>query len=890
MEALHLRDFANPDVRPLDVQGRWLLITTAFMFLYATALTLSPAIRSHSWDTPLRWNHWLGVASWVAAFGLIHWQAKIKRIESDPTLLVIAAYLCGWGVLTIYRIIPELGYRQSLWLLLGGILIAAGLRLPSELLFLRRYKYLWLTSGLILVSLTLIFGTNPLGSGPRLWLGCCGFYLQPSEPLKLLLIIYLAAFLADRFNRVLPVDQNTSKGALLPVLAPTLLLSGIALALLIVQRDLGTATIFLFLFATMTYLATGQYRIPLISLASVLLIGLAGYVFFDLVKLRIDAWINPWLDPAGRSYQIIQSLMAVANGGLFGRGPGLGSPSLVPVSHSDFIFAAIAEETGLLGAAGLVLALGLLAHRGVLAAFRARNNFHRYLAAGLTAYLVGQSILTIGGTIRLLPLTGVTLPFVSYGGSSLTVSCLAILLLIHITRRDYNQAYPLTERKPYLQFASLLLAGLGAILLLSGWWSIVRSDTLLARPDNQRRYVNDLFARRGGLQDRTNKILTETTGESGSYQRNYRYPQLSPILGYSNATYGQTGLEASLDDYLRGVRGSPAATVWWNYLIYGQHPDGLDVRLALDANLQSQADELLGGRKGAAVLMDAANGEILVMASHPGFDANQLAETWETLIQSPDGPFINRVTLGSYQPGAALGPVWLAGMNDTGEALPAAPANLNIRLDGSFLACASPPGASLEETVAAGCPGSSVGLVEALADLDSELPQQVLKNFGLYSQPQLRLPVNDASTPEADDDLTALAAGQSSLQVSPLQMVLAAAAITYQGKLPAPRITLAVDTPQSGWVVLPPLATGTTATGAGPAAETSTQLNITEKPYWQTVARALNGQQTISWFLAGTLPEWGGSPLALVVLLEEDSPADAEAIGEQILQAALGLP
>jgi cell division protein FtsW (lipid II flippase) len=888
--AAYQHGIASTDTQPLEIQGRWLLVAAAFVILYAAGLTISLAVRTHSWSSDLRWEHWVGVGSWIVAFGVIQWQARSKQVESDPAILIIAAFLCGLGVLTIYRIIPEFGHRQSVWLLLGGFLVAGGLRLPSELLFLRRYKYLWLTGGLLLVGLTLIFGTNPLGGGPRLWLGCCGFFFQPSEPLKLLLIVYLAAYLADRFSQLIPASQSHGKTPLLPVLAPTLLLSGIALALLVVQRDLGTAIILLFLYATMTYLATGQYRIPLISLVVVGIIGAAGYLLFDLIELRITAWINPWLDPAGRSYQIIQSLMAVANGGLFGRGPGLGSPGLVPVSFSDFIYAAISEETGLIGAAGLVLALALMVHRGVLAALRARNNFLRYLAAGLTAYLVGQSILIIGGNIRLLPLTGVTLPFVSYGGSSLTVSFLSILLLLHITRRDYSQAYPLAEKKPYLQLASLLMAGLGAIVVLSGWWAIVRSETLLTRPDNPRRYVNDLYSPRGGLLDRANQILAETTGQSGTYQRNYRYPDLSPILGYSSAIYGQVGLEASLDGYLRGAQGTPAATVWWHYLTYGQHPEGLDVRLSLDANLQGLADELMKDQKGAVVLMDAASGEILIMASHPGFDANQLTETWESLIQSPDAPLLNRVTLGSYQPGTALGPIWLAGTNNSAVNLPDAPPNLNVRLDNAFLSCAVPPGNSLEETVAAGCPGSSVSLVEALAEQDPALPQEVLTDFGLFSTPQIRLPVSSASIPEENPDLVELATGQSSLRVNPLQMAIAASAITHQGSLPASRITLAVDTPQSSWVVLPPLSTSSAAVTGTAAAQTSTQLTSSDKPYWETIARAPSGEQTITWYLAGTLPNWSGTPLTLVVLLEEDAPAEAIEIGENILQEALGLP
>ena len=218
-----------------------------------------------------------------------------------------------------------------------------------------------------------------MGFGPRLWLGCCGIYLQPSEPLKLLLIIFLAALLCRLVNQYPHSRSNNRHHASiysrLQILIPTFIMTGVALLLLIVQRDLGTASIFIFIYAVMVYLATGWRWIPLITALILTSAAALGYLLFDVVRIRIEAWINPWLDPTGRSFQIVQSLMSVANGGVFGRGPGLGSPTLVPVSHSDFIFSAITEETGLVGALALLALLGLLVHRGVLIALRSRQHF-----------------------------------------------------------------------------------------------------------------------------------------------------------------------------------------------------------------------------------------------------------------------------------------------------------------------------------------------------------------------------------------------------------------------------------------------------------------------------------------------------------------------------------
>jgi hypothetical protein len=234
------------------IQSRLLILAAGFLFIYSTALTLAPAIRLRSWDAPYNWRHWFGFLVWLVLALYTHRQTARRLPDRDPYIFPIAALLSGWGTLAIWRLYPEFGLRQSVWMLVVFVIFLFGLRLPSNLAFLRSYKYLWLTGGLLLTGLTLLFGTNPSGNNfPRLWLGCCGVYFQPSEPLKLLLVIYLAAYLA------IGINGDTSGGKsihprLLPLLAPTLLLTGIALLMLLAQRDLGTASILLFLYTAIT--------------------------------------------------------------------------------------------------------------------------------------------------------------------------------------------------------------------------------------------------------------------------------------------------------------------------------------------------------------------------------------------------------------------------------------------------------------------------------------------------------------------------------------------------------------------------------------------------------------------------------------------------------------
>ncbi|MCL5428828.1 MAG: FtsW/RodA/SpoVE family cell cycle protein [Chloroflexi bacterium] len=584
---------------PASISASLLRLAALFLGAYALALTISPAVRDRSFDGfgELRWAHWLGIFVWAASFFLLDHQARRWLPNRDPYLVPLAALLSGWGLLTVWRLTTLFGFRQTLWLALCAALFVLALRWKDQILpVLRRYKYLWLLGGFLITALTFFFGTNPSGVGPRLWLGWGGVYFQPSEILKLLLIAYLAAYLAER--------QPLMPG-LLPLLAPTALMTGLALLLLLVQHDLGTAWVFIFIYTILVYAAAGKRRVLLASLFILILALLAGYELVGLVHQRVEAWLNPWADPAGSAYQIIQGLLAVASGGLFGRGPGMGLPGVVPVAHSDFIFTSIVEETGLLGAIGLLLLIIFLCMRALRISLHARDAYQRYLAFGLSAYLASQSLLIIGGNIRMLPLTGVTLPFVSYGGSSMLASFVALLLLCLVSNEGVRRSAPISNWRPTLLVAGILLSAFGLAALISGWWGVVRAPDLLTRADNVRRAESDGFVPRGALADREGHAFNETGGDPGNYSRQYLYPQLANVLGYSHPKLGQSGLEEGLDPILRGEERQPALTVWLNHLLYGQPAPGLDIRLTLDMSLELQAAELLADEQGAAVVMDA---------------------------------------------------------------------------------------------------------------------------------------------------------------------------------------------------------------------------------------------------------------------------------------------
>jgi len=378
----------------------------------------------------------------AAALLVAHLALTVRGFRGDQLLLPLVAMLAALGLILAYRLAPALAARQLTWVLLGLAAMFTGTLMPRDLRPLRRYRYTWLIFGLGLVALTLVFGRHPMGSGARLWLGLGSFLFQPSELLKILLVVFLASYLDEKRELLALADIRLGPLRLppLPYLGPLLLMWGFSMVLLIWQRDLGAAFLFFAIFLAMLYLASSR--------ASYVWMGLVFFVagvlvivrFFAHVQTRVAIWLDPWADAAGRSYQVVQGLLALASGGVFGRGLGQGYPTYIPAVHTDFVLAAIGEELGLAGAVAVVALYILLVHRGFRIALSSGDSFAQLLAAGLTAILGFQTLIIVAGVLRLIPLTGVTLPFVSYGGSSLVASFFIVGLLLRISESVAGQA------------------------------------------------------------------------------------------------------------------------------------------------------------------------------------------------------------------------------------------------------------------------------------------------------------------------------------------------------------------------------------------------------------------------------------------------------------------
>jgi cell division protein FtsW (lipid II flippase) len=358
-------------------------------------------------------------------------------------LLPIAQMVAAIGQITITRLIPDLAFRQSLWIGLGLTVLGVTLALLPNVDWLKQYRYIWALLGLLLVGSTFVLGVDPNGSGARLWLGLGGVYFQPSEILKILLVAFFASYLDDYREllsyggvRVGPITLPP-----VPYLLPIVSMALLSLLVLLWQRDLGAALLFFGIFLSMLYVATGRASFVILGVALFAAGASLMYRLFSHVQVRVDLWIDPWSKADTTGYQLVQALTALAAGGLFGSGLAFGYPEYVPAIHTDFIIAAIGEELGLVGSLGVLALYMLFVYRGFKIALSTRDSFAALLAAGLTTVVGIQSLVILGGTLKLMPLTGVTLPLLSYGGSSVLANFILLGLLLAISAEVRRPRY-----------------------------------------------------------------------------------------------------------------------------------------------------------------------------------------------------------------------------------------------------------------------------------------------------------------------------------------------------------------------------------------------------------------------------------------------------------------
>ena len=399
------------------------------------------------------------LAIYLGALFIAHLAQVLAGRRTDQFLFPAVAMLGGLSLLLMQRLPQDLVTQmffgttlglaqvQLIWLLLAvtvATTLAIVVRSDS---WLRRYKYSWAAAGIGLLLLTFVFGTEI--NGQRLTLQIGPLSGQPTELLKVILVVFLAGYLAE--NRALLVEQDTRIGPMrlppVPYLAPMAAMWAIALGIVVIQRDLGAALLFFGVFLALLYVATGRISLVLIGLVLFILGSALMAALFDRVRVRIDIWLDPFVDPLGAGYQVVQSLHAFARGGLLGVGLGAGLPELggripIPEIHTDFPLAAFGEELGIVGVIAILGLYLVVVERGLRIGAAAADDFRSLLAIGLALVIGIQAFIIAAGNLKVLPLTGVTLPFISYGGSSLLANALVVGLLLALSDKGVEPPPP----------------------------------------------------------------------------------------------------------------------------------------------------------------------------------------------------------------------------------------------------------------------------------------------------------------------------------------------------------------------------------------------------------------------------------------------------------------
>jgi cell division protein FtsW (lipid II flippase) len=364
---------------------------------------------------------------------LVHVALMAFRFRGDESLLPLVALLSGLGLLVLNYLEPAQERAQLGWLALGLALMLLLIFALRDVGMLQRYKYTAAALGIALLIVTAIFGREI--NGARLWLGFGPFQFQPSELMKLLLVIFMAAYLEERRDILARADYRwgTLKLSPWPYLVPLLLLWGLSLLLLLWQKDLGATVLMLGIALSMMYVATGRKTFVGAGLLLLAANVLLTYKLFGYVHQRIQVWLHPWELASGPSYQIVQALYAIANGGASGTGLGRGHPGFIPFASTDFIFAATAEQLGFAGMLALLAVYLVLVLKSLQIGLTQPTTFGQLLGVGCAMVLALQCLVIVAGNLSLIPLTGITLPFVSYGGSSLVVNFLLLALLLRLS-------------------------------------------------------------------------------------------------------------------------------------------------------------------------------------------------------------------------------------------------------------------------------------------------------------------------------------------------------------------------------------------------------------------------------------------------------------------------
>ncbi len=726
----------------------------------------------------------------------------------DPLLLSPAWMLCALSLMVIARVQPDLLAAQMLWITLGWSVFIAMAGFPPLLRWLQRYRYVWLAAALLMTVATLVLGEDVTGQGARLWLQVGPVTIQPAEVLRVTLIVVLAAYLAERAPDLARTWRQLGPLHLpAPVYwLPLAAILGLTLMVVVAQRDFGPSLIFVSSFMGMLYVAVGR-KSQLVALGLLFAAaGAAAVLASTRLQLRMQTWLEPWDDPQGLGYQSLQALGGLVSGGVTGTGPGYGFPGLIPAAHTDYPLAVVGEEWGLLGALAVIMLYALLVTRGIARARGTGHNFAQLLSAGLALSLGAQALIVLAGVLRVLPLTGITSPFLSYGGSSMISAWIILALML---RAGGDERTAGTSAEPVYLSAMIqrmrhvgvgLLAGFVVLSGMLGYWQVVRAAELASDPavSGQRLRLEAARITRGSLLDRNGEVLAQTViGPDGTPRREYMEPSAVHLVGFDSPLLGAAGAEAAAADALMG---RTQLTPWDTFRDLLNDPrSGADVHLTIDARLQRVAAEAMGGASGAAIAIDPRTGDILAMVSNPTYPANFSEEEWEALLADERSPLLNRATQGLYTPGSTFKTVTLIAAVENGLVTADTPVTCEeeIFVEGIRIVSRNEPdGPGTQNIGDAFAYSCNTVFAELGLEIGDDALIAIAASLGLAEAVPLPLPTsagqlaNSRAFLASDGGLAATAFGQGELQLTPLHLALMTAAVGNNGQVPRPRIFL----------------------------------------------------------------------------------------------------
>ena len=689
------------------------------------------------------------------------------------------------GTIMLTRISYDKAFRQFIFIAIGSVLmLIIPLFLQKGSVF-RNFSALYFVTGVTLLAVVVVLGATSYGA--KLTISIAGISFQPSEFVKIIFVFFIASMLY--------------KKAELKRVFITSCFSAAFVLLLVASKDLGGALLYFMAYLVIIYVASKKLLYLVAGIGGISLASVAGYFLFSHVKTRVDVWLNPTADIDNRGYQICQSLFGIGTGGWFGLGIGEGLPGKIPVVDKDFIFSAISEEFGAVFAIGLILLCVSCFIMIVNVSMQMKDRFYKLVAIGLGTLYATQVILTIGGAIKFIPSTGVTLPLVSYGGSSLLSTLLVFgiiqgLYMRKAASRNTNKEIKKRSNTEFNIVTYLFLTVFLAMIAYFVSFLLFKSEEFINNEYNKLQILFEEDVVKGDIITSDGYVIADTiTNESGNEVRKYPYGRMfSHVTGYSLNV--KTGLEKQLNFTL--LRANTLFTEHLMSDLTGEKMLGDNVITTLRYDLQEVAYQALGDYDGAVIVMEPSTGKILAMVSKPDFNPNSIDEDWEGL-QEGSGLY-NRATQGQYTPGSTFKILTTLAYI---ESNPETYQNYSYECTGEItvgdktIHCASNKShgvVDIETSFAKSCNTSFANMMQSI---DEKIFEKLCNSMMFNKELPIAFEssVSSFSIDENDDISLKLdtAIGQGKTLVSPLHMVMLASAICNDGVVMRPQLVEYVE-------------------------------------------------------------------------------------------------